>query len=124
MTERKERRRHPRSRTGFALEIEGQKEPGISHVENISQSGVLCHIGRPIDEMTIMAVTIVLPSRGETANENQVECEGVVVRCEPTEGSDGKEFYRVAIFFMHISDEARSRIARFVEEDLQDTEIQ
>ena len=105
----KERRKHPRSRTGF-------KAGGgiINHVDNISCSGVLCRTKEPVAEMTKMSIELDLPEPVERL----VKAEGIVIRCEPDPRK--REDYRVAIFYTRINDSDHQAIRDYVEHDLAD----
>ena len=111
-----ERRRHPRSRRGFPI-AEDKAGPGeLTHVDNISCSGVLCHTKKPIPEMTKMSVSLELPDPVDKV----VEAEGVVVRCIPDE--QGDEHYRVAILYTEVSDDDLEAIREYVERDLNESD--
>ena len=110
--EGKERRKHPRSARGFA-HVEDLSEEGlINRIENISCSGVLCHMKRPVPERTKMGIVLDLP---EPAN-CQIEAEGIVVRCV-AEDQRGESF-RVAILYTKVTDDAQHAIRQYVEHDL------
>ncbi len=107
-----ERRRHPRSRGGFST-VEGRGElGGLNHVDNISASGVLCHTAQPIPLMTKMSIALDLP---KPVNQ-RVECEGIVVRCDPEDQSG--ETFKVAILYTDVSEDGRKAIEEFVTNDL------
>ncbi len=107
-----ERRKHPRSRRGFA-HVEDLSERGlINRVENISCSGVLCHTKRPVPEMTKMIIVLDLPDPSSC----QIEAEGIVVRCV-AEDRHGESF-RVAILYTRVSEDAQQAIKDYVEYDL------
>ena len=108
-----DRRRYHRSKRGFPVVVD-ESGPGVlNHVDNISSNGVLCHTIKPIPLMTKMCVALVLP-RPET---RRVECEGIVVRCEPHESGD--DHFKVAILFTKMSDDDQKAISEFVEHDLE-----
>ncbi|MFP4173357.1 MAG: PilZ domain-containing protein [Candidatus Hydrogenedentota bacterium] len=107
-----ERRRFPRSRRGFtAIEDRGEAAT-LNHVDNISANGVLCHTSEPIPLMTKMRMALDLPHPVS----KRVECEGIVVRCDPHE--QGENHYKVAILYTKVNEEDRRAIATFVEHDL------
>jgi PilZ domain-containing protein len=106
-----DRRRYPRSRRSITAVDDGG--PGVlNHIDNISANGVLCHTVRPIPLMTKMSMALELPKPSET----RIECDGVVVRCDPDEKGD--DHFKVAILYTRISDEDRQAIEDFVEHDL------
>ena len=112
MHDGEDRRRYPRSRRGFKV-IEDDGGPGVlNHVDNISANGVLCHTVKPIPLMTKMSIVLELPR----PSNRRVECEGIVVRCDPHELGD--DHFKVAILYTKISDEDAQAIHDFVQHDL------
>ena len=110
MSKSDERRSHPRSATGFR--VENESGDLITHVDNISASGVLCHTRRPVAEMTKMEITLELPDPvGKT-----VTAEGVVVRCD-VEENDHDEF-RVAILYTKVDKPDFEAIQAYVDHTL------
>lgn len=91
--------------------------PGVlNHVDNISANGVLCHTVKPIPLMTKLRMAVDLPEHGSHRESRRIECEGIVVRCDPHELGD--DHFEVAIFYTDISHEAREAIEDFVDADL------
>ena len=108
----KDRRKHPRSARGFA-HVELRSEEGlINRIENISCSGVLCHMQRPVPAITHMSIVLDLPVPADC----QIEAEGIVVRCV-AEDQRGESF-RVAILYTKVTDDAQHAIRQYVEHDL------
>jgi hypothetical protein len=110
MTRQDERRSHPRSASGFR--VENESDGLITHVDNISCSGVLCHTRRPVAEMTKLEITLELP---DPVN-NRVQAEGVVIRCDVEESDHGS--FKVAILYTKVNGEDFAAIESFVEHDL------
>jgi hypothetical protein len=107
-----ERRRYMRSKRGFAS-ISDAGGPGVlNHIDNISANGVLCHTVKPIPLMTKMSMALEIPR----SNPARIECEGIVVRCEPH--NIGDDHFKVAILYPKINDDDREAIHKFVEQDL------
>ena len=93
--------------------IEDAGGPGVlNHVDNISANGVLCHTVKPIPLMTKMSIALELPK----PYDRRVECEGIVVRCDPHELGD--DHFKVAILYTKVSDGDVKAIHDFVEHDL------
>lgn len=120
--EGEERRRYPRSRRGFPIIVD-ESGPGVlNHVNNISANGVLCHTVKPVPLMTKMRIALELPKPATAKNSapsparHRIECEGIVVRCDPHE--QGDDHFKVAILFTKMSDGAHEAIVEFVEHDL------
>jgi len=110
--EGEERRRYPRSRRQVAAVID-DSGPGVrNHVDNISVSGVLCHTVKPIPLMTKIGMALELPKPFD----RRIECEGIVVRCDPHEVGDDR--FEVAILYTKVDDEDLALIEQFVQEDL------
>ena len=84
----------------------------MNHVDNISGNGILCHTIKPIPLMTRMSIVLEIPK----PLRRRIECEGIVVRCDPHE--QGDDHFRVAILFTKIEDEDHQAIIDFVESDL------
>lgn len=111
-----ERRKHPRSRRGLKSKAAKADSGLINHVENISGSGVLCSMPKPVAEMTKMRIVLELPAPVE----REVEAEGIVVRCDAADRK-GTEF-SVAILYTNVSDADRDAIEAYVSHDLAQAE--
>lgn len=108
-----ERRGHPRSRRGFRVS-DDTKEGLISHVDNISCSGVFCRTLNPVPEMTKMGIVLELPNPVN----KRVEAEGIVVRCVAEEPAHDE--FRIAILFTKVSEADQDAILAYVEHDLKE----
>lgn len=106
------------SKSGRSLDVPIQFQGKVSSLtRNISQSGMLCRTSREIEEMTLLEVRFQLPGVNNHVPANWVECSGVVVRCE-RKAEDSVELpYEVAIFFDTISEENRTLLASYVQDD-------
>ncbi|MBN2307501.1 MAG: PilZ domain-containing protein [Candidatus Hydrogenedentes bacterium] len=107
-----ERRRYPRSWRGFPAVVDDGGPGVLNHVDNISANGVLCHTVKPVPLMTKLSIVLELPK----PLERRVECEGIVVRCDPHEKGD--DHFKVAILFSKLTEGDRDAIQEFVEHDL------
>jgi hypothetical protein len=108
-----ERRRYPRSRRTIEGSFQ-ENGPGLlNHIDNISANGVLCHTVRPIPLMTKLSIALELPR----PSEKRIECEGIVVRCEPHER--GEDRFKVAIIYTKLAEGDYQAIREFVDHDLQ-----
>ena len=85
----------------------------MNRVDNISCSGVLCRTAEPIPLMTKMSLVLELPG----PDYQRIEAEGVVVRCDPHESSNGSEF-SVAILYQNLDHESYAAIEVYVAQDL------
>ena len=107
-----ERRRFPRTQSRIPITV-AHDEPGIlNQIDNISANGVLCHTAQPVPLMTKMGIALELPGH----DKRRIECEGIVVRCEPDDQS--REQFRVAILYSRIDESDRKAIESFVNADL------
>lgn len=107
-----ERRRYPRSRRGFSVMADDGGPGVMNHVDNISGNGILCHTIKPVALMTRLGIVLELPHPFD----RRVECEGVVIRCDPHEQGDDR--FKVAILFTKITDDDHQAIVEFVDHDL------
>jgi len=107
-----ERRRYPRSRRGVPVVTDGAGPGVLNHLDNISGSGVLCHTVRPIPLMTRLSIALEIPKPVE----RRIECEGIVVRCDPHD--QGDDHFKVAILYTKIDETDRQAIYDFVDHDL------
>ena len=111
-----DRRRYPRSRSGFDG-ITSLAEPGLlNHVDNISCNGVLCHTNKAVPLMTKMSIVLELPG----PEPRTIDAAGVVVRCSIDDRGDD-EIYRVAILYTRLTDDDHKAIKDFVEQDIAET---
>jgi hypothetical protein len=111
MSQGDERRSHQRSARGFRVS-DGADGGHISHVDNISCSGVFCHSTKPVPEMTKMGIVLELP---DPINK-QIQAEGIVVRCEAEERDHNQ--FRIAILFTKVSEDDKEAILDYVEQDI------
>lgn len=109
-----ERRRYPRSKRRLQMMFEDGGPGLLNHVDNISESGVLCHTVKPVALMTKIGVVLDLPKPAEY----RLEAEGVVVRCEPDELGD--DHFKVAIFFPKLTSRDKEAIHSFLVSDAQE----
>lgn len=105
-----ERRRYPRSRRVPTLMVEDGAPGVLNHIDNISANGVLCHTIKPVPLMTKLSMALELPAPVN----KRVDCEGIVVRCEPEEKGD--DHFKVAILYSRIDEDDRKAISEFVHE--------
>lgn len=110
-----ERRRYPRRRRQLPAVTDNSGPGVLNHVDNISASGILCHTVKPIPLMTRMSMVLDLPKPFD----RRVECEGVVVRCDPDEKGDDK--FCVAILYTRMTDDDRQALEDYVVYDMFET---
>jgi len=110
-----ERRKYPRSKSGFHIGPPKKIHDAIKRVDNISENGVLFHTTEAIPVMTKLEINVDIP--GPSAK--HITAEGVVVRCESDEHTVDE--YKVALLFTHINDEDRKAVRHYVDHDLSDS---
>lgn len=115
--EGEERRRYPRGQRRLQVSFEDGGPGILNHVDNISESGVLCHTIKPVALMTKIGVVMNLPKPIDC----RIETEGIVVRCEPDELGD--DHFKVAIFFSKITEEGKEAIRAFLLAEIIEEEI-
>ena len=119
MTQRAEdRRAHPRHAT--ELQVQATPETGgvVARMvaRNLSAGGLYCTSSANYEEMTRLAVRLMLPIRGSRNGDTQaLDVEAVVVRRrELPESGAGEPRYELGLFFTSIDDESRERIVDFL----------
>lgn len=112
-----ERRRYPRSQRRLQMIFEDGGPGILNHVDNISESGVLCHTVKPVALMTKIGVVMNLPK----PIEHRVETEGVVVRCDRDELGD--DHFKVAIFMPKLTGNDKDAIRAFMLMDVAEEEL-
>lgn len=105
-----ERRKSPRVKGDFSVEIAHQKSRIIANTINISASGIYCQSASAIPLFREISVKIKLPGVAEI-----IECSGVIVRCEKV---PGKELYNLAIFFEELFQKDKGHLSGYVEKVL------
>lgn len=105
-----ERRKSPRVKDNFSVEIAQEKSSLIADTINISASGIYCQSDSPMPLFREIVIKIKLPDKKDI-----IECSGVVVRCEKV---SGKERYNLAIFFEDISSKDKENLSGYLERKL------
>ena len=116
-----DRRGQPRARAVKGLTVGAG--PGVVgvQVKDISLSGLSFRTTMPLEFMTRLVMTLVFPARsgpdGNARGKVSTQGEGAVVRCKPV--ANRANLYEIAVFFLHLDDEAREVIEKYVEEQLE-----
>ncbi len=114
----KDRRKHPCVQAGIGAKVSGSGIELEAEVHDVSMSGVLLLVDRKIEEMTMVQMRLLLPTRsGDSTPACSFELTGAVVRCAPlnkkrVSGSARK--YEVAVFFTGMPLEARAALQGFI----------
>lgn len=106
----KERRKAPRVKGDFTVEIAHQKTKVIADTINISSSGIYCQCDHTIPLFREIQMVIMVPGIAKP-----IICSGVVVRSEKV---PGKERYNLAIFLEDIQPEDKNQLTGYVEKRL------
>ena len=111
---KEERRKQPRVKGAAGLVVGVEPQSSTIDIRDISISGVSFFVDTPIEFMTQLMMTLILPIAGASDNpDGRVQCEGAVVRCEPT--SEDGDRYEVAVFFMHLDETIKATIEKYVQ---------
>jgi hypothetical protein len=115
---KEERRKQIRVKGAAGLMIGVKPQSPSADIRDISLSGISFIADSPIEFMTQLVMTLLLPvvdassESSDSPDDSRIQCEGAVVRCDPT-GADGDR-YEVAVFFMHLDETAKAAIERYV----------
>lgn len=116
---RSERRRDIRVDARLSMRLEGPPEDGqlaqvVTESQNISASGVYCTSSHFMSPLSKIALTIVLPRvPGSGGRQDLIKCEGIVVRCSPTQKRGDRKF-ELACMFSELDARRRDLIQQFV----------
>jgi hypothetical protein len=111
---RGERRKKPRVKGVAGLAVGLASQGRSADIIDISLSGLRFTADEPIECMTQLMMTLVIPST-DTSSDRQstdAQCEGAVVRCEPI-GSGENCQYEVAVFFTFLDDSLKKSIEEY-----------
>jgi len=107
----KERRLHPRLDRNLPINVAANGYDFFTTTHNISCVGAYCHIEKYVPPFTKVKIILNLPIPGNSSKQDfGVECHGVIVRTED-EANGG---FNIAIFFDHIKDTCRQKIAQYI----------
>ncbi len=114
-SERAERRRTPRVKATHELVLHASGGDGISATSvDLNLGGIYCTLARYIPLFTKIQVGMSLPVADEGGQQHMYDLvlEGVVVRMEPEEPSDGCTAYACAMAFVNLEPEAELVLAK------------
>ena len=113
---RGERRKKPRAKGIAGLAVGLASQGRSADIIDISLSGLRFTTDEPIECMTQLVMTLVVPATNPSSGEKStdVQCKGAVVRCEPS-GPDEDCSFDVAVFFTSLDDAARETIEEYVQ---------
>ena len=110
-----ERRGHARFPAVFELEGAVPAEGRVARMKasNLSAGGLYCTSDVGFDEMTMLAVRLLLPD-GDATEPTPLDLDAVVVRRVPLKSINGNERYELALYFPNLGDTQRERINAFL----------
>lgn len=113
---KEERRKKPRARGAPGLTVGVKSQAPSADIRDISLSGVRFAVDEPIEFMTRLIMTLVVPGADASSDETAggVHCEGAVVRCEPMDSGENSR-YEVAVFFTQLDETAKKAIEEYVQ---------
>ena len=115
-----ERRASERADAKLSMRVEAGKADGaaphiVTESQNISSSGIYCHSSHFLAPLSKVQLTIVLPKvPGNSAPQQLLKCDGIVVRCDQRAGKKSETSYELACMFASLDSLVRERIEEFV----------
>ncbi|MBU1625762.1 PilZ domain-containing protein [bacterium] len=113
----KERRKFPRKRIKESLKLDSSesKQEGLIEAQtiDISKTGASCILSKYIPPFTKLKMMLSIPDTNSEINE-QIECESVIVRVEPAITFDEEKKYKVALYFVDITEEYRQKLDKLL----------
>jgi PilZ domain-containing protein len=118
MSQSHDKRRHPRVAHRIRVRSSSREAVELETID-LSVGGLNCTAPAFLPPMTRLALSMVLPAAhapaGDVKNGHEtVQGEAVVVRTDPPVPVDGRESYRVALFFSRMDDADRKRLHDFL----------
>jgi hypothetical protein len=113
-----ERRSVPRADAKLSMMVEAPPDDGrpqqvVTESQNISSSGVYCTSSHFLSPLSKVALTIVLPRPGATRGKELIQCEGIVVRCQPL-AKRGERRFELACMFSDLDARRKEVLEEFV----------
>lgn len=109
----KERRKAKRIDARLAVTVLDGPAEATGHTLNISTNGVYFQSPHFIEPLTRVRLSLVVP-RTEGKEEN-IDCDGVVVRVEPENKDSSVDLYKIAVFFTYISKSSQNGLDRYIQ---------
>jgi c-di-GMP-binding flagellar brake protein YcgR len=113
----KERRKSPRKKIKESLKLDSleSKKEGLieAHTIDISKNGALCILNQYIPPFTKLKMMLSIPDK-KSGNSEHIECESVIVRVEPAITNEEEKKYKVALYFVDITEEYRLKLDKLL----------
>ena len=103
-----ERRKAPRAKAEFQIRLGERAATKEARIQDLSTSGLCCHFGDAIREMTLVEIGMQLPG-----DDTLHALRGAVVRCQKLRGQNPPT-YEIAVFFTELPPACRQAIGEFV----------
>lgn len=113
-----DRRRHIRIHNRLPFKLSDNLSVIATQTINISVSGAYCEIDRYIAPMTKVNITLLVPLRlkSNKISSKTLRLEGVVVRTEKSDNSEGR--FSIAVFFTQTKESDLKNIRLYIESQL------
>lgn len=113
LAERRKNQRFQVEPSTLDMDREDRGTPAL--LKNISRAGLGCVCFRPIPEMTLVDLQVLLPALpGATVEGYPFTCKGAVVRCEPLTRGNSRRRWSVAVYFTEMDPENREILERYI----------
>lgn len=103
-----ERRRAARAKADFSIQLTERDGMREATLKDLSTSGLCCHFGESLREMTLVRIALLVPG-----NQATHDVQGAVVRCAKLPDVSPPT-YEVAVFFTEVSPACRAELGRYV----------
>ncbi len=114
MAQRTERRRRRRIDVALPIKIEYNKEKISARIKNISLLGVYLESDKEIPVGTALNIWVDVP-KTQAIPGRQINCRGVVFRCQSLAGLEPKARYGVGIFFRSFLEGAEEALGGYID---------
>ncbi|MFH1771222.1 MAG: PilZ domain-containing protein [Candidatus Omnitrophota bacterium] len=111
-----ERRKYSRIQEKLAAKISNQNFDVVTETKNISANGAYCLIDVPIEPMSKLQVTLLIPAKTKNKKNRSIKkvcLNAVAVRTDKVK-DNGKHHYYLAIYFNEISDRDRKVLLSYI----------
>ena len=110
-----ERRKSPRIKDeSLSLKLKLDDFDSITHILNISPSGVYCKIDKEIPLMSRVKLMLMIPDASKEGSIKDLEVNGIVVRQHPVIIDGVAKHYDVAIFFEELTLKDKEAISAYI----------
>jgi hypothetical protein len=109
-----DKRKYPRVKKRVPVKLCFSDSDVITETKNISGNGALCAVTKPLNLMTKLDITMLIPKTAATDDTvKTIRCKGVVVRVERN-GDESEYSHDIAIFFNDIKEPDRKKLTNYI----------